>query len=48
MKEMRATVVKENPGLKLTDYSKLLGAKWRELTDEQKADYIERARAQNA
>ena len=44
MKEKRADVVKENPGLKLTDYSKLLGAKWRELTDEQKMDYSERAR----
>lgn len=38
----------ENPGMKMPDIASLMGARWRALTDEQKAPYIERARAAHA
>lgn len=33
LKEERQTVACDNPGMKLTDISKLMGKKWREMTD---------------
>lgn len=34
----------ENPGVSVTELSKLIGAKWREMTAEEKEPYEERAR----
>jgi structure-specific recognition protein 1 len=34
MKENRAQIVKDNPGQKITEISKILGQKWRELSQE--------------
>jgi hypothetical protein len=37
--EHRQTVRDQNPGLHITEIAKILGAMWRSLTDEEKADY---------
>jgi hypothetical protein len=47
MKEMRPDIAKSNPGLKITEIAKLMGAKWRELTTEDKAEFSEKARVHN-
>ena len=48
LKEERQTVACDNPGMKLTDISKVMGKKWREMTDEKKEEYSEKARKWNA
>jgi hypothetical protein len=35
---------KANPGMKITEISKALGAQWRELSDEKKAKYVEKTK----
>ena len=37
--EMREDIKIENPGLKITEYAKLLGAAWRDLSEAQQAPY---------
>ena len=39
----RPKLVKEKPGLPFGEYGKLLGASWREMSDEDKAPYQEQA-----
>eukprot|EP01033_Poteriospumella_lacustris_P001997 gene1997-1453_t len=41
---VRGQVKGENPGVSVTELSKLIGAKWREMTAEEKEPYEERAR----
>jgi len=41
MDVMRPQVAKEFPDLKVAERSKLLGRKWKELTDEEKKPYLE-------
>ena len=47
MNGIRATVMKENPGLKLGDISKIIGKKWRELPASTKEDWSRKAREKN-
>lgn len=42
--EIRSSVKAENPGASVTELSKLIGAKWREMTAEEKEPYEEKAR----
>ena len=37
--EMREDIKNENPGLKITEYAKLLGAAWRDLSEAEQAPY---------
>ena len=46
-KEYRASVLQDNPELKMTEVSRVLGAKWREQSDESKVSFQEKARAAN-
>jgi hypothetical protein len=39
--EVRPSIVQENPSLKVTEVSKLIGEKWRALSDSEKNKYIE-------
>lgn len=41
--EHREEVKAENPSLSLTDISKVLGEKWKALTDDEKAEYTKKA-----
>lgn len=41
--ERRKTLKDEQPGLSITDASKVIGAEWRKLTDEEKKPYDESA-----
>lgn len=40
----RAAMKAENPDLPVTELSKLLGAKWREMSKEEKEPYEDRAK----
>jgi structure-specific recognition protein 1 len=42
--DVRASVKAENPGLSVTELSKIIGAKWREMSAEDKEPYEEKAR----
>ena len=42
---IRPTVVEENPGLKFTEVGKIIGAKWKELSDSDKKPFQEREAA---
>jgi structure-specific recognition protein 1 len=42
--DVRAAVKGENPGLSVTELSKVIGAKWREMSAEDKEPYEEKAR----
>lgn len=44
-KEMRPKIMEENPGLGMGEVGKLLGQKYKELTDDEKAKYDEMAAA---
>ena len=44
MKENREKVVAENPTAKGPGIVKIMGAKWRELTNEQKIEYTNRGK----
>ena len=46
--DVRATTRKENPEAKMTEIGKMIGAKWKEMTDEQKQVYKDRAAADKA
>lgn len=37
--KQRANIMSENPGLKITEISKLIGQKWRGLSEEEKLQY---------
>lgn len=41
-------VKEENPDMKITEMSKVLGARWREMDDKQKAPYQKKADADKA
>lgn len=41
--DRRKTLKDEQPGLAITDASKVIGAEWRKLTDEEKRPYDESA-----
>jgi len=43
--EHRPSVVEKNPEMKFTEIAKALGAKWRELDDDDKAPFVEQAKA---
>ena len=43
--EMRPTVQKSNKGMGIADISKVLGAKWRGMSDAEKAPYEKKAQA---
>lgn len=47
-KEMRPNIMEENPGLGMGEVGKLLGQKYKDLTDEEKAKYEEMAAADKA
>ena len=42
---IRATVIKEHPGIKFQEIGTMLGSKWSELTPEQKAEWNEKSAA---
>jgi hypothetical protein len=44
-KEQRPTILEENPGIKPNQVMTLFGKKWRPLTDEEKAPFVEMAQA---
>jgi len=46
--EIREQTKKENPDLPMTDLSKVMGAKWKDLTDEEKAPYVAKSEADKA
>ena len=46
--EIREQTKKENPDLPMTDLSKVMGAKWKALTDEEKAPYVAKSEADKA
>jgi len=46
--EMRDQVKEENPGAKIGTISKILGQKWKEMDDDAKAPYVEKAVADKA
>ena len=41
--DVRAGIKEENPGKKMTEISKILGATWKELSEEDKKPYIKQA-----
>merc|ERR1712154_714932 len=41
--EVRMKVKEENPGKKMSELSKIIGAKWKELKDEEKKVYTDKA-----
>ncbi|KAG1149979.1 hypothetical protein G6F37_004560 [Rhizopus arrhizus] len=41
----RENVIKENPEAKFGEIGKILGAKWKEMTDEEKKPFTEKAEA---
>ncbi|CAO3699883.1 hypothetical protein G6F70_007185 [Rhizopus microsporus] len=41
----REKVIKENPGAKFGEIGKILGARWKELSDEEKKPFVEQAEA---
>ena len=41
--EMRSKVRDENPEMKMTEITKILGSRWKELSDEEKAVYVKKA-----
>uniref|UniRef100_A0A7S2CA52 HMG box domain-containing protein n=1 Tax=Florenciella parvula TaxID=236787 RepID=A0A7S2CA52_9STRA len=43
--DTRETAKAENPGLSVTELSKVIGAKWKELTPEEKSKFEEKAKA---
>ena len=45
-KTIRPEVVKENPNLKAKEILKVIAAKWRELSEEEKNDYKKKAEEQ--
>eukprot|EP00475_Leptophrys_vorax_P006798 TRINITY_DN14248_c1_g1_i1.p1 TRINITY_DN14248_c1_g1~~TRINITY_DN14248_c1_g1_i1.p1 ORF type:complete len:261 (+),score=87.59 TRINITY_DN14248_c1_g1_i1:84-785(+) len=45
---MRAQAKADNPDLKMTELSKVMGSMWRDLTDEEKRPYEEQAKAAKA
>jgi hypothetical protein len=45
---MRGQAKADNPDLKMTDLSKVMGTMWRELSDEEKRPYEEQAKAAKA
>jgi hypothetical protein len=46
--DIREQTKKENPDLPMTDLSKVMGAKWKALTDEEKAPYVAKSEADKA
>jgi len=46
--DIREQTKKENPDLPMTDLSKVMGAKWMALTDEEKAPYVAKSEADKA
>lgn len=45
MKEERAKVVAENPGISVTEVSKVIGSRWKELSADAKAPFDALAKA---
>lgn len=45
--EHRAEVLEENPDLKNTEVMKILSTRWKEVSDEEKAEYKDRAKKHN-
>ena len=43
-KENRTQLREDNPELKVTEVSKLLGAKWREMTEDEKSPFTKEAK----
>ncbi|EIE79999.1 hypothetical protein G6F46_001817 [Rhizopus delemar] len=41
----REKVIKENPEAKFGEIGKILGAKWKEMTEEEKKPFVEKAEA---
>ena len=46
-KEYRSSVLEDNPALKMTEVSKVLGAKWKEQSDATRDEYKQKAAAAN-
>ncbi len=43
-KEVRPSIMQQHPNASVTEVAKLIGAQWRQLTDDQKRPYTEMAR----
>ncbi len=48
VKEARKSVVDANPDMKVTEVSKELGRRWRELDEDEKAKYVKMAEKDKA